>query len=55
MGIVEMKMWPSCDLKKCILALQRVSLKNKDIITTPNYFEIRTIRTAQPFPVMFGK
>ena len=41
--------------KNCILALQRVSLKIKDIITTPNHFETRIIRTAQLSPVIFGK
>ena len=41
--------------KKCILVLHRVSLKSKDIITTPNHFETRSIRTAQLCPVMFEK
>ena len=41
--------------KKCILALQRMSLKTKDIITTPNHFETRTIWTAQLFLFLFGK
>ena len=33
------------------MALQKVSLKSKDIITTLNYFETRTIRTVQLSPI----
>ena len=39
--------------KKCILVLQRVSLKSKDIITTPNHVVARSIPTAQVSSVMF--
>ena len=41
--------------KKCILALLRVSLKSKDIITTPIHFKTRNIRTVQHSLVMFRK
>ena len=37
--------------KKCILALQTVSLKSKDTRTTSNRFETTTIRTARLSPV----
>ena len=39
--------------KKCILVLQRVSLKSKDIITTPNHVVARSIPTVQVSSVMF--
>ena len=34
---------------------ERVSLKSKDIITTPKHFQMRTIRIVQLSPVLFGK
>ena len=40
--------------KKC-LVLGKVSLKSKDIITTPNHFEMKTLRTVHFSPFMVGK
>ena len=40
--------------KKC-LGLAKVSLKSKDIITTPHHFEMKTLRTVHFSPFMVGK
>ena len=34
----------------CILALDKVSLKSEDILTTANYFATRTIQTVPRSP-----
>ena len=61
-AIVQKKMWyitahhqQHSNPKHCILALQRVSLKNKDITTTAKNFETRTISRVQHSPVMIAK
>ena len=36
--------------RMCILALDKVSLKSEDILTTANYFATRTIQTVPRSP-----